>query len=115
MGALLRHRRLVGFVILLVFFATIPTWVDSPYYIDLFIAVLINGALAMTFVMMLRTGLISLCIAAFWGMGAYASVLLVTKGGLSFWAALPLSMLITAAAALVIGRVIIRHAGLHVS
>jgi branched-chain amino acid transport system permease protein len=111
MRTVLRQKRLVGFLVLLAFFATIPTWIHSPYYIDLFIAVLINGALGMTFVMMLRTGLISLCIAAFWGIGAYASVLLVTKGGLSFWAAMPLSVLITAVAALLIGLVIIRHAG----
>ena len=111
MRAVLNQKRLIGFLVLLAFFATIPTWVHSPYYIDLFIAVLINGALGMTFVMMLRTGLISLCIAAFWGIGAYASVLLVTKGGLSFWAAMPLSVLITAAAALIVGLVIIRHAG----
>ena len=108
---LLDHKRSLGFAVLLVVFATIPTWVDSPYYIDLFIAVLINAALAMTFVMMLRAGLISLCIAAFWGVGGYASVLLVVKGGLSFWAALPLSTIITAVVALLVGFVIIKHAG----
>jgi branched-chain amino acid transport system permease protein len=73
--------------------------------------VMINAALAMTFVMMLRTGLISLCIAAFWGIGAYASAMLVMRGHLSFWLALPLSVLITAAFAYVIGLIIIRNAG----
>jgi branched-chain amino acid transport system permease protein len=108
---LLDHKRLLGFLILGIFFAFIPAWVKSPYYIDLLIVVMINAALAMTFVMLLRTGLISLCIAAFWGIGAYASALLSMKGGLSFWACLPLATIITAIAALVIGWVIIRNAG----
>jgi branched-chain amino acid transport system permease protein len=108
---LLDHRRLLGFVILAIAFALIPLWVKSPYYIDLLIVVMINAALAMTFVMMLRTGLISLCIAAFWGIGAYASAMLALHGHLSFWLSLPLSTLITAAFALVIGYVIIKNAG----
>jgi branched-chain amino acid transport system permease protein len=105
------HGRLLGFIILGVFFALIPLWVQSPYYIDLLIVVMINAGLAMTFVMLLRTGLISLCIAAFWGIGAYASAMLSLHAHLSFWACLPLSTLITAAFALVIGYVIIRNAG----
>ena len=108
---LLDHRRLLGFVILAIAFALVPLWVKSPYYIDLLIVVMINAALAMTFVMMLRTGLISLCIAAFWGIGAYASAMLALHGHLSFWLSLPLSVLITAAFALVIGYVIIKNAG----
>lgn len=91
--------------------ALVPVWVRSPYYIDLFIVLLINAALAMTFVMLLRTGLISLAVAAFWGIGAYASALLSLKAGLPFWACLPLSTVITALAALAIGYVIIRNAG----
>jgi branched-chain amino acid transport system permease protein len=108
---LLEHRRPIGFGLLFVFMALVPLWVHSPYYIDLFIVLLINAALAMTFVMLLRTGLISLAVAAFWGIGAYASALLSLKAGIPFWACLPLSTIITALAALVIGYVIIRNAG----
>jgi branched-chain amino acid transport system permease protein len=108
---LLDHGRLLGFVVLAIAFALVPLWVKSPYYIDLLIVVMINAALAMTFVMMLRTGLISLCIAAFWGIGAYASAMLALHGHLSFWLSLPLSTLITAVFALVIGCVIIKNAG----
>lgn len=108
---LAERRRLVGFIVLAVFVALVPLWVQSPYYIDLVIMVMIYAALAMTFVMLLRTGLISLCIAAFWGIGAYSSALLSLKAGLSFWACLPLATLITAAAALIIGYIIIRNAG----
>lgn len=108
---LLAHKSLLGFILLAVFAALVPLWVHSPYYIDLLIVVMINAGLAMTFVMMLRTGLISLAVAAFWGIGAYASAMLSMHAHLSFWACLPLSILITAAVALIIGFVIIRSAG----
>ena len=109
--SLLVHRRLIGFVILLLLFALLPVWVRSPYYIDLFIVIMINASLAMTFIMLLRTGLINLAVAAFWGIGAYSSGVLCLKAGLPFWVCLPLSTLITAIVALLVGLVIIRHAG----
>lgn len=109
--ALLAHRRLGGFIILVILLALLPLWVHSPYYIDLLIMIMVNASLAMTFVMLLRTGLINLAIAAFWGIGAYSSAVLCLKAGLPFWACLPLSTIITAAAAALIGFVIIRNAG----
>lgn len=48
-------------------------------------------------------GQISLGHAAFFGIGAYASALLTTKAGLTFWAALPLVILITGAIGMVLG------------
>lgn len=48
-------------------------------------------------------GQISLGHAAFFGIGAYASALLTTRGGFSFWGALPLVILITGAIGLVLG------------
>jgi branched-chain amino acid transport system permease protein len=110
-AALAARKRLVGFFILVVFFAFLPAWVKSPYYIDLLIVIMINAGLAMTFVMLFRTGLISLAVAAFWGIGAYASAMLSVHAHLSFWACLPLATIITAIAALIIGYVTIRNAG----
>ncbi len=48
-------------------------------------------------------GQISLGHAAFFGIGAYSAALLATKGGLSFWAALPLVIAITAIIGLLLG------------
>ena len=48
-------------------------------------------------------GQISLGHAAFFGIGAYTAALLTTRGELSFWAALPLVILITAFAGLLLG------------
>lgn len=110
-GYLLQHKRLVGFIVVALFLAFIPAWVQSPYYIDLLIVLMINAALAMTFVMMLRTGLISLAVAAFWGIGAYASTVLAVHVHLSVWACMPLAAVITGLFALITGFIIIRNAG----
>jgi branched-chain amino acid transport system permease protein len=70
-----------------------------------------NALLAMTFVMMLRTGLISLGIAAFWGIGAYVSAALVLKAELSFWFALPAAPIITGMIAWALGYLVVRNPG----
>jgi branched-chain amino acid transport system permease protein len=108
---LAKRKRFIGLALFVAFFAFIPLWVHSPYYIDLLIVIMINAGLAMTFVMMLRAGLISLAVAAFWGIGAYASAMLAVHGHLSFWACLPLATLITAVVALAIGFLIVKSAG----
>jgi branched-chain amino acid transport system permease protein len=53
-------------------------------------------------------GQISLGHAAFFGIGAYASALLSTRYGLSFWLALPASAAITAAVGALLGSVSLR-------
>jgi branched-chain amino acid transport system permease protein len=91
--------------------ALIPLVVRSPYYLHLLIMSGLNTILAMSFVLMLRTGLISLAIAAFWGMGAYASTLFVMKLTLSFWLSLPAATVLVGLIALGIGFVFVRNAG----
>jgi branched-chain amino acid transport system permease protein len=104
-------KKPVGIFLLAAFLISIPLVVRSPYHMHLVIMSGINAILAMTFVLMLRTGLISLAIAAFWGMGAYASTLLVMKAGLSFWLALPCSVVLVGGVALGLGYVFVRNAG----
>jgi branched-chain amino acid transport system permease protein len=101
------HKKLFGFVLFFIAYALIPVFITSPYYLDLFIIVLVNAALAMTFVMLLRTGLINLALAAFWGIGAYTSSILALKLGLSVWLAMPLTIVITVIFAIVIGAFLI--------
>ena len=59
------------------------------------------------------TGQISLGHAAFAGIGGYASAILITRFGISFWLALPIAGLISAAAGLVIGIPSLRVKGLY--
>jgi branched-chain amino acid transport system permease protein len=73
--------------------------------------VFITTVLGMTFSMIFSTGLITLGAAAFYGIGAFASALLVMELGLSFWLALPLATLIVAIIALGLGSIIVRHPG----
>jgi branched-chain amino acid transport system permease protein len=106
-----RYTKLIALLLLVFILACIPVRVHSPYYMHLIIFTGMNAILAMTFIMMLRTGLISLGIAAFWGIGAYASAALVLKAELSFWVALPAATLITAMIAWAIGFLLVRNPG----
>jgi branched-chain amino acid transport system permease protein len=105
---LARHRIVVIiFVAAIAACAAIPRLFPSPYYLDLFVVLLVNAVLAMAFVLMLRAGLINLGLAAFWGFGAYASAVLATRADLSFWLSLPLSTLLTALVAFILGYLLI--------
>lgn len=63
--------------------------------------------------MAIRTGLFNLGHAAFMGMGAYTSALLVTRGGMSFWLSLPVAAIFTMGAAFLIGMPILRLKGMY--
>jgi len=103
-----RHRiALIIVVVAILACVGIPRLFPSPYYLDLFVVLIVNAVLAMAFVLMLRAGLINLGLAAFWGFGAYVSALLVMRGGLSFWLSLPLSALLTAVLAFILGYILI--------
>lgn len=106
-----RFSKLIGLVVLVVILALVPLVVHNPYYIHLLIMVGINAVLAMTFILLLRTGLITLAIAAFWGIGAYASALLSMRLSLSFWLALPASAIITGIVASFIGYLLVKQGG----
>jgi branched-chain amino acid transport system permease protein len=108
----LRSSKFVGLAILAVILILVPVMVSSPYYIHLLIMVGINTVLAMSFILLFRTGLITIAIAAFWGIGAYTSALLTTRLDLSFWLALPASTIITGIIALLIGYLLVRRGGI---
>ena len=61
--------------------------------------------------LIMSTGQVSFAHAAFWGIGAYTSTLLVMRLGMSFWIALPLSGLMGAIAAVLIGYPCLRLRG----
>jgi branched-chain amino acid transport system permease protein len=107
-----RFDKIVGLVILTVILILVPVVVHSSYYIHLLIMVGINTVLAMTFILLLRTGLITIAIAGFWGIGAYASALLTVRLGLSFWLALPASAVITGIISFFVGYLLVRKGGI---
>jgi len=60
---------------------------------------------------MLRTGMVSLSVAAFWGIGAYTSAMLVKKIGLSFWISMPIAVVVVLLISLLLGFFIVKSAG----
>lgn len=104
---ILRHRRLSGLVLGLIIYALIPVFIKSPYYIDLFIAVMVNAVLGMMFIMTLRTGLINMGVIPFWGVGAYASAIFAVKMHMNVWLCMPLATLLTGALACGLGVILI--------
>jgi branched-chain amino acid transport system permease protein len=102
-----RHPRLFGLLIGLIIYALIPVFIQSPYYLDLFINVIVNAILGMMFIMTVRTGLINMGIIPFWGIGAYASAIYSVKMGMSVWLAMPMATLTAAVIALILGIILI--------
>jgi branched-chain amino acid transport system permease protein len=98
-----RNAQLISIILILAIVCCIPVFIHSIYYFDLLIGIIVNAVLAMTFIILLRTGMINLGLIAFWGVGAYASAILVNNLHLSFWLSLPLSALITGIVATLVG------------
>jgi branched-chain amino acid transport system permease protein len=109
----LKHKKRIALLVAIIVGVFLPMVVTSPYYLDILVTTIMFAILSMAFVMMFRTGLISLGTAAFWGVGAYASAALTVKLGLSFWIALPLSGVAAGVVAFFLGFVLIgRSSGL---
>jgi branched-chain amino acid transport system permease protein len=103
--------RKIGAALFVLVLVLIPVAVTAPYYLHLLITVIVNALLAMTFILTLRTGLINVAMAAFWGVGAYVTAILETKAGMSFWLALPISAVCGLILALLLGLVVVRFSG----
>ena len=106
-----RGKRLMVAAAVLVALIVLPLCIESDYVKHLLIMVCLGATLAMTFSLLYSTGLITLGAAAFYAVGAYASTLFVMNAGLSFWLALPLTLLAAAILAIGFGAVFVRNAG----
>jgi branched-chain amino acid transport system permease protein len=81
-----------------------PWIIGNPYYISVLVFVGIHSLLAMGLTLLLGfAGQISLCQAAFFGIGAYTSGILTTQLGVDPWAAIPVAALVTGGTAIVLG------------
>jgi branched-chain amino acid transport system permease protein len=103
-------RIIVGLVVLALL-AALPL-VGTSYAINLVIEVLIFAIFAMSLDLVLGyTGLISFGHAAFFGVGAYAAIILATQLGFGIWPALAAGIVVAAAVAAVIGACCVRLGG----
>ncbi len=76
--------------------AVFPWTVANPYYISVLVFVGIHSLLAMGLTLLLGfAGQISLCQAAFFGIGAYTSGILTTKFGVNPWLAMGIGIGLT--------------------
>ncbi len=107
-----RRIKWIPAVVLFLVVAALPQFIGNDYYMNLLIQIMMNAVLAMTFIVLLRAGLLNMSIAGFWGIGAYSSGMLTLKLGLNFWVALPASLVIAACVAVIFGAIIVRYSGL---
>jgi len=98
----------IGLALLL----AVPFVGGSRYIVYLGTLLALQAALATSLnIVMGYAGQFAMSHAAFYGFGAYASALLVTSLGLSFWAAVPLAMLGAGTIAAVVGFPALRYTG----
>jgi branched-chain amino acid transport system permease protein len=98
------HKTAYLFLGLVVLCASIPLWVKDPYFLHILIISHIWAILALSInIIFGYTGQVTLGHSAFFGIGAYASALLMIKLGWSFWLALPMAGLISGFFGLLIG------------
>lgn len=89
--------------------------VGDEFYVELLINIMIIAIFAMSLDLLVGyTGLVSLGHAAFFGIGAYGlGIFFGEMNQYSIWAALPVSLILTALAAVVIGWISIRTSGIY--
>ena len=106
-------RKLTFIIFCLILLVLGPLLSNQPYWMHVVIICIYSSILAMSWLLILKIGHLSLAHAAFMGVGGIASALIVMKAGISFWLALPLSGLITAIIALILGFPLLRVKGIY--
>jgi branched-chain amino acid transport system permease protein len=101
----------VGFALLALGGAAVPVVTRDSYHLDVATTLLMNLVLTLSLRFEMSTGQLNMAHISFMGVGAYASALLVTRAAWSFWAALPVASLVTALAAVPVGRIALRVSG----
>jgi branched-chain amino acid transport system permease protein len=111
MGTGTAGKKTLLFGVPLILATALPLVITSSYQMHLLIMTSINIMLALSFSLLYSIGLLSMAAAGLWAVGAYCSALLVMKGGLSFWIALPASGFCAALAGLIVGTIMVRVPG----
>lgn len=103
-SALPRRRMVLGLAMIVSGLYTLPLLGLSEYYMAVAISACAYAILAVGLNLVYGyTGLLSLGQVAFWGIGAYAAVLLVMDAKWPIWAAVPAGGLVAGLAGLVVG------------
>lgn len=110
----MRKRNLVfvGCVALLVLALVTPLITQSAYLMRSLTLSYLFSILTLGFALVWATGRLTLGQAGFFAIGAYFSTVVVTRLGVSFWLALPLSGIAASIFGLMIGLAILRRGGI---
>lgn len=111
-SAKLRGGLLVGLAILLMLLL-VPLGIDSIFYIHVGNLAFLNAVMVLSLSLIARIGQLSLCHAAFGGIGAYTTALLGQKLGVPPLLGILAGCLVAGMAALAIGAVILRVRGVY--
>jgi branched-chain amino acid transport system permease protein len=90
-----------------------PIFVREAFFTYIATLVLLYAIGAASLHLVLRIGHLSLCHAAFMGLGGYASALLTTRAGWPFVLAFAASGLVPATVALIVGPIVLRLRGVY--
>lgn len=88
------HRPVTLWIAALALFMLVLPWLLNPYNLQTVITTMTYAMLGMALMLSMKVGLLRFDIAGWWGVGAYATALLMKKGGLSFWMSVPIGGLI---------------------
>jgi branched-chain amino acid transport system permease protein len=91
----------------------LPLLTDSQFYVHLAVLVCLNVVIVSGLSMLIRAGQLSLCHAAFMGIGAYVSVLASMRLGIPFLAAVALGVAASALMAFLLGAAILHLRGVY--
>jgi len=108
-------KKRLGYLVVFVALLLFPAVTQDPYILNIAITTGIWTTSVWGVRLIMSTGQLTLGHAAYMAVGAYASTLLVMKAGLSFWLAFPLSGVISAFVALLIGYPTLRIKGVYFS
>jgi branched-chain amino acid transport system permease protein len=65
-------------------------WLINPYVLQILILTITYSMLGLAFAFTMKVGLPRFDVAAWWGVGAYTTAMLMLKTGMSFWLTLPI-------------------------
>ncbi len=103
----------LGYGAFILFLFLIPLIIEEPYTLHIFIMIGMNIILACSLRLILNSGQLSLAHGGMMAIGAYTSALLVTKLGISSWAALFFSGVASSILALFVGFPFVRLKGIY--
>ncbi|MGA2956279.1 MAG: branched-chain amino acid ABC transporter permease [Thermodesulfobacteriota bacterium] len=96
-----------------IFLFFIPILWPDEFYLNVIISTYLQIILAVSLNMIIKTGKLSIAHAAFMGIGGYTSALAVMRLGLPYLLALPLSGLMGACIAILVGRLLLKLQGVY--